>query len=60
MAQNYSELAILEGNDNCIPVRLNGIIVDVPQHYFNTNLYNVKDVLGHDNENLLNGIAEHF
>ena len=60
MAQNYSELAILEGNDNCIPVRLNGIIVDVPQHYFNTNLYNVKDVLDHDNENLLNGIAEHF
>ena len=60
MAQNYSEIAILEGNDNCIPVRLNGIIVDVPQHYFNTNLYNVKDVIDHDNDNLLNGIAEHF
>ena len=60
MAQNYSELAILEGNDNCIPVRLNGIVVDVPKHYFDTNLYNVKDVLDHDNQNLLNGIAEHF
>ena len=60
MAQNFSELAILEGNDNCIPVRLNGIVVDVPQHYFNTNLYNIKDVLDHENQNLLNGIEEHF
>lgn len=60
MAQNFSELAILEGNDNCIPVRLNGIIVDVPRHYFDTKLYNVKDVLDHENQNLLNGIAEHF
>ena len=60
MARNFSELAILEGNDNCIPVRLNGIVVDVPQHYFDTNLYNVKDVLDHEDQNLLNGIADHF
>ncbi len=60
MARNFSELAILEGNENCIPIRLNGIVIDVPKHYFNTNLYNVKEVLDHEDQNHLNGIAEHF
>lgn len=61
MANNYSQLAILEGNENCIPVRLgSGRSVDIPAHFFHTKLYPVNEVIDHEDKQLLNGIVKHF
>jgi hypothetical protein len=60
MAQNFSQLAILEGNENCIPIHMNGRTINVPERFFYTELNPIEEVIDHADKNLLNGISDHF